>query len=201
MSSGDLFLSLAEIAGVFVGFGALITVRSGSAAEAEAISVIRWVMASGVWVIVCALAPVVANQYVVASHELWLACAVLALVLLATLILALGQTPENRADVAATLAVVPRAQVVLVMGVTFWLPTAGLVLALVAVLLGLAPAQEQALYLTAVALGLVQAALQLLAMVFWRSSPMAAPDQPEADAREADRTGAPGASASARLRV
>lgn len=202
MPEPDLFLSLAEIAGVFVGFGALITVRSGSAAEAEAISVIRWVMASGVWVIVCALAPVIASQYAVGGHELWLACAVLALVLLATSVLALGRTPENRADVATTLAVVPRVQVVLVMGVTFWLPTAALVLALGAVLLGLAPAQEQALYLTAVALGLVQAALQLLAMVFWRSAPPAEPGQPAAEASGTpDAAAAAGASASAGLRV
>jgi hypothetical protein len=168
MSDTELFLSLAEIAGVFVGFGALIAVRSGSSAEAEAISAIRWVMSSGVWVVVAALAPVIANQYGVSGHELWLGCGLLALVLLVVLMLAMGRTPENRADVALTFAVVPRAQIVLVMGLTFWLPTAVLVLALALVFLGLAAGHEQALYLTAVGLGLLQAALQLLVMVFWQ---------------------------------
>jgi hypothetical protein len=173
----ELFLSLAEIAGVFVGFGALIAVRSGSAAEAEAVSSIRWVMSSGVWVVIAALAPVIASQYAISGHELWLGCSLLALVLLVALMLVLGRTPENRADVASTLAVVPRAQIALVMGLTFWLPTAALVLALALVFLGLAPDREQALYLTAVALGLVQAALQLLVMVFWQSAPSKASDR------------------------
>jgi hypothetical protein len=179
MHDTELFLSLAEIAGVFVGFGALIAVRSGSEAEAEAISTIRWVMSSGVWVVIAALAPVVANQYGLNGHELWLGCGLLALALLVASMLAMGRTPENRADVATTLAVVPMARIVLVMGLTFWLPTVALVLvlALAVVFLGLAPGQEQALYLTAVAFGLVQAALQLLVLVFWRSSPSKSPNR------------------------
>jgi hypothetical protein len=35
MQDADLFLSLAGIAGVFVGFGALISVRSGDPSEAD----------------------------------------------------------------------------------------------------------------------------------------------------------------------
>lgn len=182
MHDTELFLSLAEIAGVFVGFGALIAVRSGSAAEAEAISTIRWVMSSGVWVVIAALAPVIANQYGLSGHELWLGCGLLALVLLVASMLAMGRTPENRADVASTLAVVPMAQIAVVMGLTFWLPTVALVLALAVVFLGLAPAQDQALYLTAVAFGLVQAALQLLVMVFWRSSSSTSPERPGEEA-------------------
>ena len=41
MQDVDLFLSLAEIAGVFVGFGALISVRSGGASEAGEVTGIR----------------------------------------------------------------------------------------------------------------------------------------------------------------
>ena len=38
MQDTELFLSLAEIAGVFVGFGALIAVRSGGPSDAADIS-------------------------------------------------------------------------------------------------------------------------------------------------------------------
>ena len=44
MQNTELFLSLAEIAGVFVGFGALISVRSGGPTEAGEVTGIRWVM-------------------------------------------------------------------------------------------------------------------------------------------------------------
>jgi hypothetical protein len=70
-----------------------------------------------------------------------------------------------------------RARIVLIMAPTFWLPTAALVLALAVVILGLAPGQERALYLTAVGLGLFQAALQLLLMVFLPSFYSPAPDR------------------------
>jgi Na+/melibiose symporter-like transporter len=173
MEGSDLFVSLAEIAGVFVGFGALIAVRSGSPAETEAVSSIRWVVSSGVWVVIVALVPVIASQFAGAGHELWIWCGVLALGLLVLLMLAIGRTPENRTDVATTLAEVPRARIIVVMGLTFWLPTTALVLALIALFLDLAPGQDRALYLTAVAFGLVQAALQMLVMVFWQRSPSA----------------------------
>ena len=42
MPDVDLLLSLAEIAGVFVGFGALIAVRSAGPREAYEVVVSRW---------------------------------------------------------------------------------------------------------------------------------------------------------------
>ncbi len=47
MQDIELFLSLAEIAGVFVGFGALIAVRSGGTSDAVDITSIRWAVTSG----------------------------------------------------------------------------------------------------------------------------------------------------------
>ena len=38
MQDTELFLSLAEIAGVFVGFGALISVRSGGPTEVDEVA-------------------------------------------------------------------------------------------------------------------------------------------------------------------
>lgn len=145
MHDVELFLSLAEISGVFVGFGVLIAVRSGSAAEADAISYIRWVLASGVWVIVAALAPIIVSQYGISGHELWLGCSLVALALYVGMMVLIGMTPENRADVAITRATLPISRIVLVMGPTFWLPSAALMLALAIVILGLAPDQDRAL--------------------------------------------------------
>jgi hypothetical protein len=45
MQDTSLFLSLAEIAGVFVGFGALIAVRSGGPSEPHEVTPMRAVVA------------------------------------------------------------------------------------------------------------------------------------------------------------
>ena len=177
MQDTDLFLSLAEIAGVFVGFGALISVRSGGPSDAHEVSYLRWVVTLGVWVVIAALAPVIISRYGITGHGLWLACSLLALVLFAVMITVNGRAPEMGEDRAAILASEPRAMVMVVAVPTMWLPTASLVLALALVVLGPFPGQEQALYLTAVGLGLYMGAISLLAMVFSQRRPATGPDQ------------------------
>jgi len=184
MQDIDLLVQLAGIAGVFVGFGALISVRSGGTMEASEVNSIRWPVTISIWVVIAALAPVITSRYDIAEHDLWLACSLLALVLLAVMIAVFGRTPENRADVAATVATMPRAKIALLkiallMGSAFWLPFVLLVLALALVVLGLFPDQEQALYLTAVGLGLYMGAIGLFVMVFWQADPSAASDHAE----------------------
>ena len=166
MQDTDLFLSLAEIAGVFVGFGALISVRSGGASEAHEVTYIRWVVSIAIWVVIAALAPIIISRYDITGHELWMACSLVALVLFAVMFTMNGRAPEHRADAAAISAAAPRVLLVVGAGSTIWLPTASLVLALVLVVLGLVPDQEQALYLTAVGLGLFMGAIGLFVMVF-----------------------------------
>ncbi len=58
MQDADLFMELAGIAGVFVGFGALISVRAGGARDAFEIAYMRGVVSFGLLTIVAALAPV-----------------------------------------------------------------------------------------------------------------------------------------------
>jgi hypothetical protein len=174
MQSVELLLSLAEIAGVFVGFGALIAVRSGAAVEASEINTIRWPVTIAIWVVIAALTPVIISRYDTTGHQLWLACSLPALALLAVMIVVFARTPENRADVADTFATMPRGRIALVAGLTFWLPFVLLVLALVLVVLGTFPDQEQALYLTAVGLGLFMSAMGLFVAVFWQRRPQTA---------------------------
>jgi hypothetical protein len=178
LQDADLLLSLAGIAGVFVGFGALISVRSGGSSEAGEVSGMRWVVSLGIWVVIAALAPVIVNRYDIAGHELWLVCSLLALVLFAVMFAVNGRAPETRAERAAWLAATPRATAMAVVQAvpTVWLPTVSIVLALALVVLGLFPDQEPALYLTAVAVGLFGAALSLLPLVFLQGRPAAASD-------------------------
>jgi hypothetical protein len=177
MQDTELFLSLAEIAGVFVGFGALIAVRNGGPTQAGEVTGIRWVMSNAIWVVIAALTPILVSRYSISGHELWLVGSLLTLVLFAIMITVNALAPENRAELAANLAATPRMVIVLVYGPTLWLPTAALVLALALVVLGFFPDQEQALYLTAAGLGLFMSAMGLFAMVFeqGRAQPASGP--------------------------
>jgi hypothetical protein len=179
MQDADLLVQLAGIAGVFVGFGALISVRSGGPREVDEVSGMRWVVSLGIWVIIAALEPVIISRYDIAGHELWLVCSFLDLVLFAIMVAVNGRAPETRAGRAAALAQPPRAIAVeLVQAVAaVWLPMVSIVLALALVALGLFTDQEPALYLTAVAVGLFAAALSLLLLVFSQGRPQTASDQ------------------------
>ncbi len=187
MQDTELFLSLAEIAGVFVGFGALIAVRSGGPTEAGEITGIRWVMSNAIWVVIAALAPIIISTYGLTAHELWLVRSLLALVLFAVIVIVNGVAPENLAERAAARASMPRAKAVALFGPTIWLPMVLLVLVLALVVLGPFPDQEQALYLTAVGLSLFMGAMGLFAMVFYPRRPQAASDSAELPATGGSR--------------
>jgi hypothetical protein len=171
MQDSELFIHSAEIAGVFVGFGALIAIRSGATMAASEINAIRWVMTAGIWVIVVALAPAFIASYGVGGRDLWLVSGLLALGFLLIVLVVFARTPENRAEVQANVGRIPWRVMVVVMGSTFWLPLTGLVLALALVVLGLVPDQQEALYLSAVGLGLLMSALGLFVGVFWQGRP------------------------------
>ena len=76
-----MFLSLAEIAGIFVGFGALIALRSGATADPAEVTFVGMVVWMGVQVVAGALAPVAISRFGVTDHALWVACSVIVLVL------------------------------------------------------------------------------------------------------------------------
>ena len=169
MQDADLLVQLAGIAGVLVGFGALISVRSGGASGAHEVAYIGWVVSTAIWAVIAALAPVIISRYGIGGHELWLVGSLLALVLFVVIMTVNGSTPEMREDRALVRASRPPLLLVAVVsGSTIWLPSASLVLVLAVVVLGLAPDQEAALYVTAVGLGLYMGAIGLFAMVFSR---------------------------------
>ena len=175
MQDTELFLSLAEIAGVFVGFGALIAVRSGGSMETSEVNNIRWVVTIAIWVVIVALAPVFIGGYGVTGHELWLVGSLLALALFVVMIVVYGRTPETRAqtaDVFATTSLGRRSRwrgdaLLAAHGAPRPRPRARSAL-------GPLPDQEQALYLTAVGLGLFMGAVSLLSIAFSQGRPQPA---------------------------
>jgi len=162
MQDVDLFLALAEIAGIFVGFGALIALRSGATADPAEVMFVGMVVWMGVQTVAGALAPVAISRFGVTGHALWLTCSVIVLA-----IFWIGDelvkrlSPERRAILAA-MPRKARARQELV-GVPFWLL---MNLALALIVVGVLPVHEEALYFAALVLLLLfDAGLVLLVVV------------------------------------
>ena len=171
MQDTELFMELAGIAGVFVGFGALISVRSGGASEAHEVTYIRVVVWTGLWVVIASVAPVVISRYGIAGHEAWVACSIVGLVLFWAMWVSNRRSPEHRVDMAAY----TRAQI-LEYTILLGFLAVPLNAALILIVVGLFPDVESALYLTAVALTLFMGATALLGLVYSQGPPHTASD-------------------------
>ena len=103
MPETDLLLSLAEIAGVFLGFGALISIRNAGTSDAFELTSIRGVVGMGTQVIVAALVPVTLSHYGITRHEVWLLSSLVFLaVYWGTFAVEFVRVPETRTLAAAT---------------------------------------------------------------------------------------------------
>jgi hypothetical protein len=169
MQDADLFLSLAGIAGVFVGFGALISTRSGGASDAHEVAYMRAVVWMGLMAVVAALAPVTIGRYGLAEHQVWVLSSILVLVGYWGMIALSNLMPEVKADRAAASRTFLVAETALSM--LFAIP---LILAPVVIVLGLLPELEAALYFTVVVLILLGAGSSLLELVYSRRRPATA---------------------------
>jgi len=171
MQDADLFLELAGIAGVFVGFGALIAVRSGGASEPQEVSPVRITVATGVAAIVAALTPVALSRYDLDDHQVLALSSVLVLVGLLGIMFIHVRSPEYKAYSASWERLGPSA----VVGAVAWVLWAGaMMLAPIVIMLGVAPDLEAALYFTVLVLILVMAAWALMSLVFAQRSPVSA---------------------------
>ena len=104
MQDADLFVGLAGIAGVFVGFGALIAVRSGGPSEPLEVAPMRVMVSMGMLTIVAALAPVTLGRYDLTDHQVWALSSALILVGWFLILVASARTPEYRASWATSVA-------------------------------------------------------------------------------------------------
>jgi hypothetical protein len=172
MPNTEGFLELAGIGGVFVGFAALIAVRSGDT-SGLAVGYMRGVVTIGMLSIVAALAPVTIGRYDVTEHEVWALSSAVALVFGIVLFGAMARTPEYRANwqsevkeararpaVSRTWAAIGLAAYALFM--------IAMTLAPIVILVGAAPELEGAIFFTVVVLLLLGAGWALLELVFLR---------------------------------
>ena len=176
MQDADLFIELAGIAGVFVGFGALIAVRSGGASEPQEVSPVRITVAMGVMTIIGALVPVTLGRYGLADHQVLALSSVLVLGGSFGIALVHVRSPEFRAYMALSGRLKPSDAV----GIVSWvLLVGGMALAPVVIVLGVAPELEAALYFTVLVLFLLLAAWALMSLVFAQRRPQPASGPPE----------------------
>jgi hypothetical protein len=155
-----LFMTIAEISGVFVGFAALISVTRRSEIDESQLGQIRAVVTIGLMVVVAALLPVAFSAYEVRGHPLWVVASVVYLVLnWAVIVLALRR-PENR-RLAAT-----QARTTPVAATFFWLLELPIQIPLLLIVFAANRELDGAFYLTALIFHLFEAALVLAQLVY-----------------------------------
>jgi hypothetical protein len=171
MQDVDLFLALAEIAGIFVGFGALIALRSGATADPAEVMFVGMVVWMGVQAVAGALAPVAISRFGVTGHALWLTCSVIVLALFWIGDELVKRLSPERQAILAAMPRKARARQEL-MGVPFWLP---MTIALILVVLGVLPDYEEALYFAALVILLLSTAAAVLLLVITGAAAWKAP--------------------------
>jgi len=155
-----LFVAIAEIAGVFVGFGALIGVARENKIEAGQLARIRGMVIIGLGLIIAALVPVGFDLYGVTNHTLWFISSLIFFSLNWAVIILSLRDPVNRELVKNEVQTSP------VISVLFWLCLeVPLQAPLVLTILGLYPNLEPAFYTTALLFNLFQAAFALVRLV------------------------------------
>jgi hypothetical protein len=173
MQDADLFMELAAIAGVFVGFGALIAVRSGGPSDPLEVAPMRMMVSFAMLTIVAALAPVALGRYDLTDHQVWALSSALALVGMVLITAVSARTPESRATWAMSIA----ATRLTLSDVVYWAFYALWMIVLVVapiIILGVAPELEAALYFTYIVLIMLTAGWTLLMLVFSQRRPASA---------------------------
>ncbi len=176
MADVELLIPLAEIAGVFVGFGALIAVRSGGASGRLEVGYTRGMVTYGLLTILAALAPLTLGFFDLAEHQVLALSSVIVMVGFVLMIVAMARTPEYRANIATEFEAArpPRPGRAMAEGALFGLYMLAMLLIPIVILLGVARDLEAGLYFALVALILFGAAWALLILVFAQRLPESA---------------------------
>lgn len=156
-----LFLAIAEIAGVFVGFGALISVTRRSDLEPGQLGAIRAVVTAGLTVVVAALIPVALASYGVEGRALWFVSS-LAFLGLSWAVIGLSlRAPSSRRLLTSLAREQPGSSLFfwLVLEIPIQVP-------LILAVLGRFGHLDSAFYITALAFNLFEAAFVLAQLVY-----------------------------------
>lgn len=155
-----LFVTVAEIAGVFVGFAALISVTRRSDIEAGQFAQIQAVVTSGLLVVVAALIPVGLDIYEVSGHGLWVSASLVYLVLNWAVIFLALQRSANRQMTRAQIRHNP------VGAAFFWLLELAIQVPLLFIVFGANRDFDVAFYMTALVFHLFEAVFILAQLVY-----------------------------------
>lgn len=155
-----LFVTVAEIAGVFVGFAALISVTRRSDIETSQLAQIQAVVTSGLLVVVAALIPVGLGFYGVEGHGLWVASGLIYLVLNWVVIAFALQRSSNRELARAQARRNPLG------AAFFWSLELAIQVPLLLIVIGANRDLDVAFYMTALVFHLFEAAFILTQLVY-----------------------------------
>ena len=170
----ELFIAIAEIAGVFVGFGALISLTRKNAIDFPQLGRLRGVVSIGLVVIVAALIPVGISRYGITGHDFWLVCSIIFLFLVWTQILLSLRKSEYRELLIKQTRFSP------LMSMFFWmLLEAPIHISLVLAIIGIYPDLEPAFYTTALLFHLFEATFLLVQIVNYQMKPSTNPQDQE----------------------
>ena len=170
----ELFIAIAEIAGVFVGFGALISLTRKNTIDFAQLGRLRGVVSVGLVVIVAALIPVGISLYGVTGHDLWLVCSIIFLFLVwAQIVLSLRKSEYRQLLTKQTLDSP-------LVSMFFWiLLEAPIHISLVLAIIGIYPDLEPAFYTTALLFHLFEATFLLVQIVNYQMKPSNNPQDQE----------------------
>ena len=158
-----LFIAIAEISGVFVGFGALIGVSGREEIETAQLQRLRGLVTVGLIVVIAALIPVLITSYGFIDHILWFWSSLIFLCLNWGVMIWTLRQPESRVAMQS----MSRTHMAL-----FWLLLEiPLELPLFLIIFGLFPDLDSAFYLTGLLFLLFQAAYTLTTVVYSKSEP------------------------------
>lgn len=161
----ELFIGIAHIAGIFVGFGALISLTGRDEIEVSQLGRIRSVVTSGLLVIVASLIPIAFDRYGITGHIFWFLCSLIFFFLNWAVIIFSLRNPENKE------AAVNQIKSNKVLTILFWiLLEIPLQIPLILTIIGLFPSLEPAFYTTALFFSLFEAIFVLGQVVYSQSN-------------------------------
>jgi hypothetical protein len=170
----ELFIALAEIAGVFVGFGALISLTRKNAIDFHQLGRLRGVVSIALVVIIASLVPVGINLYGISGHDLWFVCSIIFLFLVwAQILLSLRKSEYRELLIKQTVASP-------LVSMFFWiLLEAPIHVSLILIAIGIYPYLEPAFYTTALLFHLFEATFLLVQIVNYQMRPSTNPQDQE----------------------
>jgi hypothetical protein len=166
VSTFELFIAIAEIAGIFIGFGALISITRKDEIDPAQLQRIRGVVSVGLAVIVVSLVPIGLNTYGIIDHQLWFISSFAYLTINWGMIVTSFRSEQNRRMLSEQM------KFNTLTTIFFWvLLEIPLQAPLILILIGIFQSLDPALYTTSLLFNLFQAVYVLAQIVYSQADP------------------------------